>query len=129
MSFAENLTAARRRCNLTPQEVATHLGVKKEQVYRWEKGKQEIGVYKLIELCKLYKISADELLGIKVVPPMSREHMDEGLLEELKRLPITDLGTGMEVCQNCGRFLMGPEEAPFLVCDRCGRKVPAGYTI
>ena len=64
MSFNENLAAARKEAKLTQQEVANHLGVLKKQVYRWEKDHQEMGVYKLIELCKLYNISADKLLGL-----------------------------------------------------------------
>lgn len=65
MTINERLAKARQAANLTQQEVANKINVQKQQIYRWEKGNQEMGIYKFKELCILYGVSADYVLGLK----------------------------------------------------------------
>lgn len=62
--MSENYKAARERKGLTAQKVATLLGVSITTLSNWETGKTSPTAPKLIELCKLYECTADELLGI-----------------------------------------------------------------
>jgi len=34
------------------------------QIIRWEKGTSEMGIYKLKEMCQIYRVSADYILGL-----------------------------------------------------------------
>lgn len=62
--MAERYREARERKGLTTQKVATQLGVSITTVSSWENGKTSPTALMVIELCKLYECSADELLGI-----------------------------------------------------------------
>lgn len=58
------LKIERVKKNLTQQEVADYLGIKQQTYSKYEKG-SPISDDIIIKLCKLYDISADELLGIR----------------------------------------------------------------
>lgn len=62
--MGENYKAARGRKGLTAQKAATLLGVSITTLSNWETGKTSPTASMLIELCKLYECTADELLGI-----------------------------------------------------------------
>lgn len=64
MEIHERLKEVREAQGRTLQETADLIGVQKGQVYRWEHGKQEMGIFKLKELCILYNVSADYILGL-----------------------------------------------------------------
>lgn len=57
------LKIERVKKNLTQQDVADYLGIKQQTYSKYEKG-SPISDDIIIKLCKLYDISADELLGI-----------------------------------------------------------------
>lgn len=46
------------------EDLAKVLNTTKQQIYKYEKGTQEMTVSKAAKICKHYKISADELLGL-----------------------------------------------------------------
>ncbi len=68
--MVSNYKAARNRAGMTAQEVATSIGVSITTLSSWETGKTSPTAQNLIELCRIYKCSADELLGI--VPMKSK---------------------------------------------------------
>ena len=49
----------------TQQEVADYLGTSQTMYARYERGANELPVRHLIALCRLYKVSADYILGLK----------------------------------------------------------------
>ena len=49
----------------TQADIAKILHTHTTQYRRWETGETEIPVHKVLELCKLYNVSADYILGIK----------------------------------------------------------------
>lgn len=59
-----NYRKARERKGYTAQEAATALGVSIATLGSWENGKTYPTAQRLIELCKLYGCTADELLGV-----------------------------------------------------------------
>lgn len=62
--YTERLKEVRTFKDMTQQEVANELGVKREQYRRYEKGINEMPLSKFIKLCQIYKISADYLSGL-----------------------------------------------------------------
>lgn len=62
--MSENYKAARERKGLTAQKAATLLGVSITTLSNWETARLRRAAPMLIELCKLYECTADELLGI-----------------------------------------------------------------
>lgn len=63
--YIKNLKEFRENKNLTQENIAEVLGMKKQQYYRYEKGKTELPINYLIELAKFYETSTDEILGIE----------------------------------------------------------------
>lgn len=59
-----NYRKARERKGYTAQEAATRLGVSITTLGSWENGHTSPTAQRLIQLCKLYECTADELLGI-----------------------------------------------------------------
>ena len=65
MYYTQRLNELRELAELTQEQVAKELGIKREQYRRYENGQNEIKASHIIKFCKLYKISADYLLGLK----------------------------------------------------------------
>lgn len=78
MEFNEKLKATREDNDISQDEVAKHLGVHRKQIGRWENGTNEMGVYKLKEMCLLYGVSADYLLGLPPGMAWPRENRKKG---------------------------------------------------
>lgn len=68
MSYFERLKQIREDNDLTQADIAVFLKTTKQQVSKWETGKQIMGVDKIILLAKHYNISADYLLGLVDTP-------------------------------------------------------------
>lgn len=51
--------------NLTIKEAAEKLGISPRTYSNYEQGKSKIPVKKLIEICLIYNVSADYILGLK----------------------------------------------------------------
>ena len=64
MEIHERLKIARERSELKQIEVAEAIGIKQQQISRMESGKFNPRIDLLTDLCKLYKVSADYILGL-----------------------------------------------------------------
>lgn len=51
--------------NLTQQFVANYLNIDRSNYSKYEKGKLEINLEMLKQLCLLYEVSADYIIGLK----------------------------------------------------------------
>ncbi len=65
MEFCEKLKAARKSKGLSQAKVGELLNSAQTQIMKYENGKQEPTATRLRELCELYEISADWLLGLE----------------------------------------------------------------
>lgn len=54
--------------DLTQANVAKYLGVGTTTYRRWETGEHELPIHVLIDLCKLYKVTSDYLIGLSNGP-------------------------------------------------------------
>lgn len=64
-SVGKKLKERRTQLGLTQQQVADALDVAQPVYQRFEKGIFECSYSQLVEICKLFDISADYLLGLK----------------------------------------------------------------
>ena len=70
-SYMQKLRALREDNDLTQSEVATYLGTSQTMYARYEREANELPIRHLAALCRLYNVSADDLLGTK--PESGRE--------------------------------------------------------
>ena len=64
MQYYDRLKALRDDKDLSQVEVASILQTTQQQVYKYEKGIQEMTVSRLKILCEFYGVSADYILGL-----------------------------------------------------------------
>ena len=64
MQTHERLKALREDRDLTQENIATILGTTQQQIYKYEKGIQEMTISRLRILCEYYCVSADYILGL-----------------------------------------------------------------
>lgn len=50
--------------DLTQKQVAEYLGIEQTVYSRYERGINDMKIENLVKLCKLYKVSADYILGL-----------------------------------------------------------------
>lgn len=64
-AYTINLRNLREDHDLTQQQVAEYLGTSQTMVARYEREASELPLRHFIRLCQLYKVSADEVLGLR----------------------------------------------------------------
>jgi transcriptional regulator with XRE-family HTH domain len=63
--FGERIKEIRLANNLQQSEFGAKLGLTKHAVSKMETGKNAASIEVLYKICKLFNVSADELLGLK----------------------------------------------------------------
>ena len=63
MDYTKRITEARKKSGLSQTQVANALMIPQQQYSRYEKGDNELPIRYLIQLCELYQVSADWILG------------------------------------------------------------------
>lgn len=69
MRIGEKIALRRRTAGLSQEALATQLGVSRQAVSRWETGESLPDTEKVLQLCRILHISADELLLDKPPEP------------------------------------------------------------
>ena len=64
MKYIKIIRDLREDNDLTQQQIAEFLGTSQTMYARYERGANELPIRHLLKLCKLYKVSADFILGI-----------------------------------------------------------------
>ena len=64
MKYIKRIRDLREDSDKTQRDVADYLGTSQTMYARYERGANELPIRHLIKLCKLYKVSADYILGI-----------------------------------------------------------------
>ena len=64
MKYRKIMKDLREDNDLTQSEVANILGTSQTMYARYERGANELPIRHMIELCRLYKVSADYFLGM-----------------------------------------------------------------
>ena len=63
-TYLDRIRELREDNDKTQREVARYLGTTQQVYSRYENGENEIPVRHIISLCRLYKVSADYMLGL-----------------------------------------------------------------
>ena len=63
--YIEKLRDLREDNDMTQQTVAAYLGTSQTMYARYERRASELPLRHFVKLCQLYKVSADDLLGLK----------------------------------------------------------------
>ena len=82
MTYYQRLKDIREDHDLKQQDVADILGVRRQQISKWETGMQMMGVDKYIKLARYYNISVDYLLGLIDTPRKLYTSSSEGSVNE-----------------------------------------------
>lgn len=87
MNLGEVLLEQRKLKHLSQEEVAERLGVTRQTVSKWETGQSTPDFDKILPLCELYGISANELLTGEVISDkeLKPEYPSLAELEEIRR--------------------------------------------
>lgn len=64
MEIHERLKAIREDRDESQGEIAKVIGTTQQQIYKYEKGLQEMTISRLKTLCEYYQVSADNILGL-----------------------------------------------------------------
>ena len=64
MKINETIKSLREDRDLTQEDIAEALETTRQQIYKYESGKQEMTVSRLAKLCRFYGVSADYILGL-----------------------------------------------------------------
>ncbi|MBQ8508760.1 MAG: helix-turn-helix transcriptional regulator [Clostridia bacterium] len=82
-TLAERLLALRRQRGLSQEELAEQLGVSRQSVSKWEGAQSLPDLDRIADLCRVYGVSADYLLGIE--PTLTPEPKPEPV-----KAPVSD---------------------------------------
>ena len=64
-AIGDNIQALRIKNNLSQEAFAEAIGVSRQAVSKWELGQASPDVDKIVNICKLFSVSSDELLTIR----------------------------------------------------------------
>ena len=63
-AYVKNIRDLREDADLAQTQVAEILGTSQTMYARYERGASELPIRHLISLCRLYHVSADDILGL-----------------------------------------------------------------
>lgn len=132
MSFRENLQHLRSTRNMTQEQLAMLLGVSRQTVTKWESGRSNPEMDKLLQMCSLFECTLDDLVtgdltGRPTMPKMSvpqgpasdvcgyDEHMRSFALRISSGVAIIVAGIGLSLPFENSSILPGSEPGTSLV--------------
>ena len=71
MRFYQKLTELRKAAGLSQEELAKKSGVSRQTVFKWEAGLVSPSMENILTLCRIFGVSADELIGNEACPAKS----------------------------------------------------------
>lgn len=95
LQFAERLAHERRRCGLTQDQVAAHLGVTKAAVSKWERGASLPDMAQIPKIASLFAVTLDDLFGYE--PQLSSAEATAWYVEALAQF-ADDPATAFRCC-------------------------------
>ncbi len=85
MEIGKRITEKRKEKNLTQTEIADKLGISTQAVSNWERGNSMPDISKLSEICDIFDMSIDELLGREstIVKSIAENKLDKYIEKNL----------------------------------------------
>ncbi|HIR52231.1 MAG TPA: helix-turn-helix transcriptional regulator [Candidatus Onthovicinus excrementipullorum] len=91
--IGERLAEVRKDHRDTQADLAERLGVSLPAVRAWEQGKSSPSHEMLVEICRLYGISADFLLGLSDIDPVYERRRAAERLTQTEQTALRDFET------------------------------------
>ena len=111
MSIGEKIKEYRNKNNMTQEQLASYLNVTFQTVSKWETGVSSPDLSLIVPITKIFRISADELLGVNDTEADKRY---EELKSEYDRTFKTeDLAKRQEICERAVSEY--PGDMPWLI--------------
>lgn len=115
MTTGQKIYECRRKAGMTQEALADRLGVSRQAVSKWESDNAFPETEKILELCRLFSLSADELLLGKDAPvqEVKREEKPGGWRYEyvseakVRGLPLVHINLGAGFCRAKGIIAVG----------------------
>ena len=63
MNLSDNLNKIRKEHNLSQEDLAESLGISRQSVSKWESGQAYPEMDKVLQICKMFDVSIDDLLN------------------------------------------------------------------
>lgn len=108
MDFGERLFMLRRSAKLSQEALAERLDISRQTVVKWESGKTQPTLSKLLELGKLFGMGLDELVTGETLakePPVPAGPQKRTLRQFFLQRPVLGYLLGMLACALlCGIF-------------------------
>ena len=67
MTIGQKIMQLRNNADISQEQLAEMLGVSRQSISKWEMDQALPQIDKVLQLCELFNVSADELLGIDIV--------------------------------------------------------------
>lgn len=112
LQFAERLARERRRCGLTQEQVADHLGVTKAAVSKWERGASLPDMGQMPRIASLFAITLDELFGYE--PQLTPEEVAAIYAELMAQFGEDPAAAFDRCCETAVRYWSCPELLHYL---------------
>ncbi len=119
MAIGLNILQLRFREGLTQAQLASSLGVTKETVCRWERGKSSIREKHVRRLCELYGITSDDIMsdvaGLHAKESFKHDDMNTQAEADRDAVPIFEIGRS---ARGTSLVAKGFSRAPIDVIER-----------
>ena len=115
MELYERIALARKQAGLSQEQLGEKLGVSRQAVSKWETGQTNPDIAYIVEMCRLFGVSSDWLLGVE---------------DRAGEQPATCPSCGGIVtpqtsfCPNCGRTLRGTPVCKYTLLLQSGYPGP-----
>lgn len=91
-AMGKRILALRRSREMTQIELARILGMSQQSVLAMEQGDRRVRIDLIAVLARTFGVTADELLGLKPMPPLKESPIPERLLRHLEILKTLSEG-------------------------------------
>lgn len=117
-SIGDRIAEQRRKCNMTQQELADEIGVKREVVAYWERGNRDIKSEHIINLSIALNTSCDYLLrGVDTenIDIAKSTGLDNDSIEMIKKLTFANTFYAIDLNKALNDFIGSNGFVPFVI--------------
>ena len=116
-----NIKKLRMQHGMTQKNLADKLFVSAQAVSRWENNEVEPSISTILELAKIFDVTADEILGLEAKEDF-KEEIDDAPKEEIQKTQAPPRQI-LALCEKCNSPIYNPSEivrvGEMIYCSQC----------
>jgi transcriptional regulator with XRE-family HTH domain len=85
-AIGKRIASLRKQREFTQKELARVLGVKPGAVFSFELGVRRVSLDRVPELMRVFRVTCDELLGLKAIQPLPKRRVSPAELHLIERV-------------------------------------------